>query len=224
MASPRCDFSLRSNCNATILPRTLLRGKAGHFFVAIHRAERASSVPHVGPIPGTAPNWGHSSEREKLHAKGCRFGSVGQDGTASGDALPKTGDPAPILLLRNRRGRLAASTNRRRPLGVGDEDSDPSGGGVTRNEGRWVVGPRGSRVAPRSSLRPAGPSGRGREAQRPAPADGSRSRCSGWNIVPGAPASHRPRCVILKTGAAAAVAVGTLFPVFRYRTARGVLF
>ena len=223
MAAATCDFSPTSHLiiysTTDLTPRC-----SGCFLVGIDRAEQASPVPPVGPIPGTAPNWGHSSEREKLHAKGCRFGSVGQDGKASGDALPKTGDPAPILLLRNRRGRLAASTNRRRPLGVGDEDSDPSGGGVTRNEGRWVVGPRGSRVAPRSSLRPAGPSGRGREAQRPAPADGSRRRCSGWNIFPGAPASHRPRCVILKTGAAAAVAVGTFFPVLRHRTARGVLF
>ena len=60
-------------------------------------------------------------------------------------------------------------------------------------------------------------------AQRPAPAEGSR-RSRRWNIFPGAPASHRQRCVMLKTGACAAIAVGTFFPVLRHRTVRGVLF
>jgi hypothetical protein len=38
---------------------------------------------------------------------------------------------------------------------------------------------------------------RGREARRPAPALASRCRCGGWNIFPGAPASHQPRRVML---------------------------
>ena len=203
MAAATCDFSPTSHLiiysTTDLTPRC-----SGCFLVGIDRAEQASPVPPVGPIPGTAPNWGHSSEREKLHAKGCRFGSVGQDGKASGDALPKTGDPAPILLLRNGRGPLAASTNRRRPLGVGDEDSDPSGGGVTRNEGRWVVGPRGSRL--------------------------SDHEAPGWHLDraygrPGHPAEAERRNVPRpQTGAAAAVAVGTFFPVLRHRTARGVLY
>ena len=92
---------------------------------------------------------------------------------------------------------------------VGDEDSDPSGGGETRNEGRWVVGPRGSRVAPRSSLGPVGPWGPALISNVPAPADGRRRRCNGRNIFPGAPASHRPQCVMFKMGALAPVAVGT---------------
>ena len=195
MAAATCDFSPTGHLvvysTTDLTPRC-----SGCFLVGIDRAEQASPVPPVGPIPGTAPNWGHSSEREKLHAKGCRFGSVGQDGTASGDALPKTGDPAPILLLRNGRGRLAASTNRRRPLGVGDEDSDPSGGGVTRNEGS--VGCRTTRLPGGTSIEPTAGRAIGPrpKAQRPGP----------------------------QTGAAAAVAVGTFFPVLRHRTARGVLY
>ncbi len=42
-------------------------------------------------------------------------------------------------------------------------------------------------------------------------ADGSR-RDRGLNIFPGAPASHRPRCVMLKMGAAAAACGWNIFP------------
>jgi hypothetical protein len=47
------------------------------------------------------------------------------------------------------------------------------------------------------------------EPSQTASVDGRR--CSDWNFFPGAPALHHPRCVMLKMGAAAAVAVRIFF-------------
>ena len=55
MAAATCDFSPTSHfihrSTTDLTPRS-----NGCFLVGIDRAERASSVPHVGPIPGPAPN------------------------------------------------------------------------------------------------------------------------------------------------------------------------